>query len=282
MSQAQVREWALVLDAEGIPYDIAPTAEGNWTLVVAPGDAERTAVALSAYRTENAADLLAVREPPTAATRGGKYVGLAAAGLLVAFFAVTGPRDGGSYWFGAGAADADAIRSGEVWRAATALTLHADFEHVLANALSGALFVGLVADVLGPGVGLVLIVLAGAGGNLINVWLRGGEYSGVGASTAVFGAVGILAGAQFARYRRPGMPAGRGWMAVLAGLGLLILLGMNPQTDVLAHVFGFLAGLALGTLARLGPPRPAGPAAQWALVALALAAVAGCWVAAIG
>lgn len=277
-THATVREWALVLDAEDIPYTVAPTPDGGWTLVVAPADAERTAAALAAYWTEN----LPSRESADPAIKlyGRNALGVLVAALLLAFFAVTGSRAGGGAWFARGAAASDRVLAGETWRTVTALTLHADFGHVLANALSGALFFTAVAGVFGPGIGLWLILLAGAGGNALNVWLRGPGYSGVGASTAVFGAVGILAGAQFVRHRRLGMPQGRARIPVAAGVGLLALLGMNPETDILAHILGFVAGLGLGGAAWAAFGRAAarlGAWAQWALAAGALAAVAACW-----
>jgi membrane associated rhomboid family serine protease len=298
VSLEQVREWALVLDAEGIPYEITRVPEGGWTLVVAPGDVERTAEALHAYQAENVA---AIEAATTAAERasvpgsvpGARYTGLLVSALLAAFFLVTGPRLGDALgfppgaagwpgladarWFERGAADAGAMIEGEVWRSVTALTLHAGGGHILANAVVGALFFGAVCAVFGPGVGLWLILVSGAGGNLINAWLRGPGYSGVGASTAVFGAVGILAGSQLARYRRPGLGRGRALVPVLAGLGLVLLLGANPETDVLAHAFGFLAGVGLGAAARLALRRPLGRWLQWSLAAGALGAVVACW-----
>ncbi len=286
----QIREWALVLDAEGIPYDIAHDPEGGWTLVVAPSDAERTAEALHAYQAENVAVAEATETAEDSRglpgpVPGARYTGLVVSALLAAFFLVTGPRIGDAPgfalvdrpWFERGAADAGAILGGEAWRGVTALTLHADGGHILANALVGAFFFGAVCAVFGPGVGLWLILLSGAGGNLVNAWLRGPGYSGVGASTAVFGAVGILAGSQLARYRRPGIGRGRALVPVAAGLGLLLLLGANPETDVLAHAFGFLAGLGLGAAARLTLRRPLGAPIQWSLAIAALVAVVACW-----
>ena len=49
----------------------------------------------------------------------------------------------------------------------TALTLHADPAHAMANAVAGALFFTLWLRVLGPGVGVALALLAGVLGNLL-------------------------------------------------------------------------------------------------------------------
>jgi hypothetical protein len=104
--------------------------------------------------------------------------------------------------------------------------------------------------------------------------LRSGPYIGVGASTAVFAAVGLLAGTALATPApRPGSRRG----AIVSGVLLLALLGMNEASDILAHVLGFAVGLTLGaaggSLSHGVPARRR--QAGWALAAAAV--VAGCW-----
>ncbi|RIL07857.1 hypothetical protein DCC79_14500, partial [bacterium] len=253
MDHAKAREWALVLDAEGIPYHLTPDAAGGWQLVVSPDDAARTVEALGAYETENfdpSAIATHAADDPRPGRRWPAWaVALGAVGGLAVLHAWSGPRAAGSAWFARGALDADAFGDGEVWRAVTALTLHADATHLAANALGGALLLAAVCLTLGPGAGLAAVVAAGTLGNAANAVLHGTAYSGVGASTAVFGALGVLAGAQFDRLRQGGRRRWP-WLPVLAGVLLLALLGFGPETDVLAHVLGFGAGLGVGTAAR--------------------------------
>ena len=45
--------------------------------------------------------------------------------------------------------------------------------------------------------------------------------------------------------------AGRG---LLGGILLLVLLGLNPDSDVIAHVGGFVAGVMLGSILSWLPP----------------------------
>jgi membrane associated rhomboid family serine protease len=85
----------------------------------------------------------------------------------------------------------------------TALTLHADLAHVLSNALACLVFVTAVAWWLGPGVGTWLVLLAGAGGNALTALVHGPASVSGGASTAIFGALGILAARQSVARRRP-------------------------------------------------------------------------------
>lgn len=149
------------------------------------------------------------------------------------------------------------IGRGEWWRPFTALFLHGDGPHIVGNLVSGAVFGMLVSKVLGPWRGWALILLSGAAGNAITSWLIYPEYfSSLGASTAVFGALGILSGVGLVENFRESVRMS--WVRVvgplLAGVILLGWLGgaePGSGTDVLGHVFGFAAGVVAGTVCKL-------------------------------
>lgn len=265
-----------MLTAVGIACELEERGDG-WELRVAASDADEAAAALAEYRAER-------RRPPAAPLpdhAGGALAGATVAVLLLAFFLL-----GESPWWPAdgvrrGAADAARILAGEWWRAVTALTLHADLSHVAGNCIAFAIFGSSVCRWFGPGLGLWLIVAAGAGGNALNAIVRDAPHSAIGASTAVFGAIGILAALQLHRRRTAGAGRGlmrmRAWAPLAAGLGLLALLGSSERSDLGAHLFGFAVGSVLGLLAgRWRAERLAG----WPQIALAVAAggaVYGCW-----
>jgi membrane associated rhomboid family serine protease len=81
----------------------------------------------------------------------------------------------------------------------------------------------------------------------------------IGASTAVFGALGLLVSLDFlARWRAPHTRSR--WQLVLplgAGLALLAFLGSGGEDaereriDYMAHFWGFVAGVVLGAVAAL-------------------------------
>jgi membrane associated rhomboid family serine protease len=272
-SAQRAEECAVVLEAIGIGYRLEES-DGGWVVMVAAEDAARATRALAAYDEENRP------RPPGQAPPAGygrTWVGVAAMLALVAFFAVTGPRDAGSVWFDRGSASAERILGGEVWRTVTALTLHADPVHVLSNAVMGAVVITAVGWWVGPGVGIWLVLLAGAAGNALTALAYGAHHVSVGASTATFGAVGILAALQFAARRRRPWTRRRAWVAIGAGLALLGMLGTSPGTDVPAHLFGLLAGGALGVGAALALRRPPQRTVQWSLALAAAASVAGSW-----
>jgi len=275
-SRARANEWALVLAAKGLRPRVH-SEPGAFVLALPGSQLERGDAELAAYERENpprerepAADAAPVPRPSRAGT-------LAAAALLL-FFLVTGPPAPGSAWFEAGRADAERILAGEPWRAVTALTLHADALHVLGNAVLGAIVVNAVCGALGPGVGIAAVLLAGVGGNGINALAHTASHRSVGASTAVFGAVGLLLAPALARRRRGGL-RGRRWLApVGAGLGLVAMLGVaGERTDLWAHLFGFATGPLLGVPGAVLARRRPGPAVQVACGAGAAAGALASW-----
>ena len=272
-------EWATVLAASYIPHRLRHRGDG-WALIVDARDVEAARGALDAFDRENVVHTTDVSVDAVAPVRGAAAVGIAVGLLLIGFFAATGTRASGSVWFERGGAAAERIVAGEWWRTVTALTLHADAPHVVGNAAASVLLVGAVSHQLGPGVGLWLILLAGAGGNALTAVAYGTHHNSVGASTAMFGAIGILAATRvMSRGRRPA--ARKRWMIVAASLALLALLGTNPGSDLLAHLFGLLLGGAVGLAAAPTLSQPVRPPLQWAFAVAVLALVVSAWLRAV-
>jgi len=140
----------------------------------------------------------------------------------------------------------------EWWRPFTSLFLHADILHLLGNVLSAAFFAPFVARALGPVRAWAMILACGTLGNLLTAWTHYPEaYLSIGASGAIFAALGILAGVGFSSSLRD--PSQRSWMRMaaplVAGFILLGWLGGGTEggnTDVMAHAFGFCSGLVSG------------------------------------
>lgn len=272
-SRAQAEDWELVLTAAGIEHTLERTAEG-WTLNVAWRDEQRVARHLEAFQRESTASLQRDAERPE---YGRSYAGFTLAGSLVVFYLVTGPREASVSWFRAGSASAEDIVAGELWRTVTALTLHADAAHLVGNAVSCAIFVTALSRLLGPGIAAWLLLLAGAIGNGFTAVAHGAHHSAVGASTALFGAVGGLAGIQFVTWRRRVTRTPRAWVPLAAGLALLAMLGTGRNADIAAHFFGFAVGTTLGVLTGLAVRRPPGPLMQWPMALAATGTVLACW-----
>ena len=138
----------------------------------------------------------------------------------------------------------------ELYRPFTALFLHGDFEHLLGNVVFGVIFFLLVSNSFGPLRGWVLVMLSGFLGNTLNAVIHHPDvFRSLGASTAVFGALGLLVGtgldvAWRERSYRRGLQA---FVPLLAGLMLFSIHGIGgPGTDVMAHLLGLFFGVALG------------------------------------
>ena len=141
---------------------------------------------------------------------------------------------------------------GEFYRAFTSLFLHADLNHAMGNVFMGTLFGVFVANSYGPVRGWALLLASGFLGNLAATAIRFPDASlALGASTAVFGALGLLVGAGIQEvWRTRSLRWGLRTLApLLAGLMIFSLTGIGgPGTDTLAHLTGMACGIAIGLL----------------------------------
>ena len=272
-------EWELVLLAQGLSPSLRQTSAG---LVLSVPEAEhaRALAGLAAYDQENPHRLAErVETMETGSLVPGVAIGL----VLLLFYSITVQWLPALSWFARGSADAQRILHGELWRTVTALTLHADIAHVLSNAVAVAIFLSAVSSIVGAGFGSALVLAAGAGGNIANALLYGSSHISVGASTAVFGAVGLLAGLGVTRRRRGALSRWRAWLPLAAALALLGLLGSNGQrVDIWAHLFGLLVGAGLGLLVGAIALRAPGILIQWTCGSSAVVALIYCWIVALG
>lgn len=249
---ASAHEYALVVLAMNLACCVVPV-EGTdeFSLFVEPSMQERILREFDTYDKEQAA-----AQPAPARTGslfdhppGWDAVGLWIFFLLMVFFwqnkypAITGKCASSSVGL---------FRDGQWWRPFTALFLHADGLHLLGNILSGTLFGTLVSRLMGPWRGGFLILASGAIGNILTCALTYPDhFTSIGASTAVFGALGILSGLGVSSMLENGLhlPLAKTTAPFLAGLVLLGWLGSGQQgenTDVLGHVMGFSSGLLIG------------------------------------
>lgn len=227
--------------------------EGTFILCVRPEDAEPVSAELRAVAE------LATRRRRFGATRFREFsfgfrsfilYGL----LLIGFFVA---QQSGPY-LEAGRGDSLAMMDAGQWaRAVTALMLHGDVVHLVSNLVAGMGFAFCVARFFGAAAGWLMILLSGALGNALNAWVYYPEaHSSIGASTAVFAALGLLTGAGIwvaLKEARQSWTMPRWFVPVFGGITLLGLVGigdgsLNGIVDVAAHISGFFCGLLVGLI----------------------------------
>ena len=280
MTKSQARSWALVLDSRSIPCCIEPDGD-VWQLQVPEHHLESARRDLQLFEEANR------HWPPVLpATRQliQNTLPTVSVLLLLATFhnltliGLSLPECGLLDLHELGAAHAASIRNGQWWLCVTALTLHAGPVHLLGNLTIGGTFIILLCRELGSGLAWSLLLASGTFGNLLNAWVQSPGHRSVGASTAVFGAVGILAAISTVRYRHH---LQRRWFVpVAAGVALLAILGTEGKnTDLGAHLFGFCFGLFFGTavevmVAKQGRP---GGVFNFLLAVLSMVLVVTAW-----
>jgi membrane associated rhomboid family serine protease len=90
-------------------------------------------------------------------------------------------------------------------------------------------------------------VLAAVAGNFLDSVLMPASHASMGASTAVFATLGLVAAYSWRLQFSKRMQWAHRWAPLICGIMLLALLGAGGEnTDVLAHLTGFFCGAVLG------------------------------------
>jgi rhomboid protease GluP len=278
-NRRQCSDRALVLASVKIPYELID--DGLSCALLVPAEYSPRAVEqLRLYDDEN---------PPIRPRNRSQIVYQDAVPGVIAYVIVVcavawmaGYSFFGSNWFAAGRVDGILIREGEWWRTITALTLHSGVRHLLGNLVFGVFFGIFAGRLLGSGVAWLAVVVAAALGNTANTLLLDSTHRSIGASTAVFATLGLLAGYVW----RGRLMAQDRWPTrfgpIVGGLALLMFTGTGEEnTDIGAHLMGFVCGFATGMVLTFARRMPAPARVQRLAGALALGIVAVAWIVAL-
>ncbi len=269
-------ERALVLTSLSIPHQMLESP-GLFSLWVADADLHRARHELWLYAVENKP---ATRRQGMIAGRAhNPWPGVIAYVVVVCLVAWLAGRGAfGHNWLDAGRVDGALIRDGEWWRVITALTLHKDIGHLLGNLGFGGLFGLLAARVIGSGVTWLTVVLAAGAANSLNTAILTASHRSIGASTAVFAALGLVAGFVW----RGRLMAQDRWPyrlgPIVGGIALLAYTGTGDEsTDIGAHLGGFVCGFASGILLTRFAGVFADNRLQWLCGIITPAIIASAW-----
>ncbi len=275
-----------MLHAVGIPTEIVFDSL-QFVVLVAESDAPSALTHLSNYERER---LPRPPPPPPLPRLPHAWVGCVVYAVLLV---TVGLLVSNGFWrldaFDVGELDAARVQQGQWWRAWTALTLHRDGQHLVANLGAGIWFGYLAARQVGSGLSWLLTVTAAAAANLVEGLTGPGTHRSVGASTAVFAALGVLSAHSW-RMQAPLLQQwALRWAPLVGGIALLAWFGAGDQdatdplthpdvhTDVVAHVLGFVAGVGLGAIAARSHQRLLGWIPQWLAGVAAVASIVIAW-----
>jgi len=279
-SKRACNERALVLHSLSIPYQMV-SDESRAMLLVPAALLEKAKYELWQYQQENNASTQPQRSPLPVAQNG--VPGVIIYVLVVCLVAwLAGMSAFSSDWLAAGRVDGVLIRDGQWWRAITALTLHSGLRHLLGNLAFGVFFGLLAGRLLGSGVTWLAVVLCGGAANILNTLLLESTHRSVGASTAVFATLGLIAGFVW----RSKLMAQDRWAyrlgPVIGGMALLAYSGTgDANTDIGAHLTGFVCGFGGGMLLSRVSHRIASFRLQQATGAAAVLVVLYAWILAL-
>jgi membrane associated rhomboid family serine protease len=244
-------DWSLVLASQDISSTILQADPSGWALAVEPQEYERALEAIRQYRLENRRWGWRQRLPVSGMIfHWGALNWCALLALVHWALERLPPEIRGRATFASERATA-----GEWWRAFTAILLHADIGHLLANLSTGLILWGLAMARYGAGLGLLSAYVCGAAGNAAGLTLYPRAYVGVGASGMVMGALGLLTIPPLLRSLTHPWATKQVMQAVGGGLLLFLLFGVNPASDVIAHVGGYVCGMLVGIVLALLPER---------------------------
>ena len=246
-SQRQAEDWSVVLLSQGIESTMESGEEGQWRLLIDRENYSRALRILRLYITENKRPVWVQPVPWSGGLvfdwRSPVWFVMLAVLFYLTTYRVPALRD-------AGMVESGRLEGGEWWLLFTATMLHGDIPHLASNCTIGIIFFGLAMAQYGAGVALLATFLSGAAANVVSFFIYPHPYQALGASGMVMAALGMLAVHSIWLWgtQRPVGPVVL--RSVLGGVLLLILVGFDPRSDVVAHVSGFVIGGIFGAVAR--------------------------------
>ena len=149
-----------------------------------------------------------------------------------------------------GAVTSALLAAGEWWRTVTAMFLHIGARHLLGNMALLSVLGVISLRMWGPGRLLFIYVMSGMLGNWAGFLFGSATGLKAGASGAILGLLGALAGARLRSLRDPQHSSRfKSWHVLamlIAFYGFVV--GVHPGSDHVAHIGGLLSGALIAVL----------------------------------
>lgn len=138
------------------------------------------------------------------------------------------------------------VASGEYWRLITPIFLHIGFGHLLFNTISLILFAPALEKMIGKLKFISLYIGAGIIANIATFIIEPLHYSHIGASGAIFGLFGTYL--YMVYFRKELIDQANSQIIISILVIGLIMTFINPNINIVAHIFGIIGGFILAPL----------------------------------
>ena len=239
-------EHDLVLCSQDIPHVATSQEDGAWAIAVPSPLHSRAVQEIRSYIEENQATQGLQALPPLMLSAQPLWVLAIPTVATVVEFADYIP-----HFKERGMNDVSMTLHGEWWRVFTALTLHADGNHIVSNLISGYFVLSLLAGRIALTRIAPLLFLAAGLANFCVAHSVDNEFRSLGFSTFVFATLGALSCIEWRllpKERTVGMF--KRIEPLVSAFFIAVMMGIGENSDVLAHFYGFCWGVVAGLAPR--------------------------------